>query len=191
MRALAAPCKFHGALESAFPGDRPHCLWRLDSLNGQLVLLVLSETEPELTEFCRQFSPDPHAWQTKAYDGLLERLSKGSRWRFRLTANPTKSLPSGESGKRGRVCAHITTEYQRQWLAEHAEKQGFRVEAFDVTESKWLRFRKKEGRSVSLLSVTYEGFLEVVDPALFRHAMENGIGRGKAYGMGLLTVMRG
>lgn len=190
MRALAAPGKFHGALESAFPGDRPHCLWRLDSLNGQLYLLLLSETEPVLTSFCAQFSETPQAWETKPYDSLLERLTDGSQWRFRLTANPTKSLPAKQTGQRGKVCAHITAEYQRQWLTEHAEKNGFRPEAFDVVQSKWLRFYKKDRRPVTLLSVTYEGILTVTDPALFRQTLTNGIGRGKAYGMGMLTVMR-
>ena len=43
---------------------------------------------------------------------------------------------------------------------------------------------------VSLLAVTYEGVLRVTDAALFRRTLTEGIGRGKAYGMGLLTVMR-
>ena len=191
MRAIAFPSKFHGALESAFPGDRPHNLWRLDSLNGKLYLLLLSDTEPELTSFCKQFSEYPDAWETRSYDGLLERLTVGSRWRFRLTANPTRSVGSGRQGVRGTVHAHITAEHQRQWLAERAEKHGFRLEGFDVVQSRWLRFYKKNGRPVTLLSVTYEGLLEVTDPALFRAAMTNGIGRGKAYGLGLLTVVRG
>ena len=41
-----------------------------------------------------------------------------------------------------------------------------------------------------LLGVTYEGLLTVTDVQAFREALTNGIGRGKAYGMGLLTVMR-
>ena len=85
----------------------------------------------------------------------------------------------------------VRGQNQRQWLAERAEKHGFRLEGFDVVQSRWLRFYKKNGRPVTLLSVTYEGLLEVTDMALFRDVMTNGIGRGKAYGQGLLTVMRG
>ena len=43
---------------------------------------------------------------------------------------------------------------------------------------------------MTLLTVTYEGVLEVTDAAAFREALTNGIGRGKAYGMGMMTVMR-
>ena len=39
-----------------------------------------------------------------------------------------------------------------------------------------------------MLSVTYEGVLTVVDAEIFKKALVNGIGREKAYGMGLLTV---
>jgi CRISPR system Cascade subunit CasE len=36
--------------------------------------------------------------------------------------------------------------------------------------------------------VLYEGELEVTDTAAFRQALEKGIGSGKAYGFGLLSV---
>ncbi len=191
MRALASPSRFHGALDSCFCGDRPKLLWRMDPLQNQQYLLLLSETKPDLTAFCEQFSKNSNDWETRDYDGLLDRIETGSQWRFRLTANPTKSIPSGDRQTRGKVCAHITTAYQKQWLLERAEKHGFALAAenFEVTESRWRRFYKRENRFVTLLSVTYEGFLEVTDPDLFRNVMVNGVGRGKAYGMGLLTVM--
>ena len=53
------------------------------------------------------------------------------------------------------------------------------------------RFRKPadENRLVDLLSVTFEGLLTVTDAELFRKTLTEGIGRGKAYGMGMLTVV--
>ena len=42
MTALAAPQKFHGAVESAFSGERRRRLWRLDRLGEKLYLLLLS-----------------------------------------------------------------------------------------------------------------------------------------------------
>ena len=44
---------------------------------------------------------------------------------------------------------------------------------------------------MTLLAVTYEGVLQVTDPEAFRNLLCQGMGRGKAYGLGLLTVMRG
>ena len=39
-----------------------------------------------------------------------------------------------------------------------------------------------------MLAVTYEGSLTVTDADLFRKALTEGIGREKAFGMGLLTI---
>ena len=43
MAALVAPQKLHGAVESAFAGERRRRLWRLDRLGERLYLLLLSE----------------------------------------------------------------------------------------------------------------------------------------------------
>ena len=55
MAALAAPQKLHGAVESAFGGERCRRLWRLDRLGEQLYLLLLSEDAPELSGVVEQF----------------------------------------------------------------------------------------------------------------------------------------
>ena len=189
LRALTAPQKLHGALESAFSGPRKRNLWRLDSLNGDLYILLLSEEKPELSAFCRQYCRTADDAQTKQYDGLLARITAGSVWHFRLTANPVKSQKKEDS--RGKVQAHITTAYQKEWLLSHCEKHGFRLseDSFDVTQSKWYQFYKSDRNRVSMLAVTFEGTLEVTDAELFRQALCAGIGRGKAYGLGMLTVM--
>lgn len=192
MKALAAPSHFHGAVERAFTGDRKRNLWRLDPLGGRQYLLLLSEDKPDLTEASAQFGisgVDP-AWETRDYTPFLQRITEESRWQFRLTANPTVSR--AREGMRGKRYAHITPFYQKHWLLEQSGRRGFSVEedAYEVVHCRWLRFRKGGGSMVSLLSVTFEGELTVTDPALLRKTLTEGVGRGKAYGMGLLTLMR-
>lgn len=194
MRALAAPNLFHGAIESSFDGERKRNLWRLDTLAGETYLMLLSEEKPDLTAMANQFGfAGPKSWETLSYDNLLERISTGTRWRFRLVANPTHKVSAG-AGKSGKIYAHITTDNQRGWLMKKAANHGFLVQdnEFMPVHSQWYRFRKKKGDShvVSLLSVTYEGILTVTDEGLFRQALIDGIGREKAFGMGLLTVAR-
>lgn len=196
MKALNAPNLFHGAIEHAFTGQRTRKLWRVDTLGGNKYLLLLSEEEPDLTAAAEQFGlPGVSSWETKAYDPLLRRIKEGTTWHFRLRANPTKCcVQSGQtSAIRGTVHAHITTEYQKEWLLERAEKHGFslRPDTFQTVESEWKIFRKGSERNrVTLLAVTYEGLLRVTDEELFCKTLTGGIGRGKAYGMGLLTVVR-
>ena len=90
MIALTSPQKFHGAVENSFSGERRRRLWRLDSLNGKLYLLLLSEELPDLTGLCAQFGTGA-APETRRYEPLLERVTPGSCWQFRLTANPTRT----------------------------------------------------------------------------------------------------
>ena len=46
------------------------------------------------------------------------------------------------------------------------------------------------GRSVTQRQVSMTGELQVTDPELLRAALVNGMGRGKAYGCGLMTLAR-
>lgn len=191
MRALLEPQKLHGAIEQAFPGERRRRLWRLDRLKGTLYLLLLSEEEPNLAGLAAQFGPEDGRAETRDYAPLLQRIAPGSAWQFRLTANPTKSRMESGQEKRGKVQPHITAEHQSKWLLDRAEKHGFALDpaAFTVTASGWLHFSKGDKNRVSLLSATYEGVLQVTDADLFRQTLTRGIGRGKAYGQGLLTVL--
>ena len=193
MTALAAPQKFHGVVENAFPGERRRRLWRLDHLGEKLYLLVLSEDVPDLSGAVEQFGTGA-APETKNYDPLLTRIQPGSCWQFRLVANPTKSCKDpADPQARGTVMAHCTIQYQKKWLLDRAEKHGFSLteDSFTVTRVQWHHFAKHGTRPVSLLAVTYEGVLQVTDPEAFRALLCQGMGRGKAYGLGLLTVMRG
>ena len=191
MIALANPQRFHGAVEQAFPGERRRRLWRLDPLGGKLYLMILSEDAPDLSGIEEQFGTGEPG-ETKSYNPLLERILPDSVWRFRLTANPTVSSASSSGPlERGKVQAHVTPEFQEEWLRARAEKHGFCLKSLQVTGSRWLRFQKgQQGKPVTLLSVVYEGILQVTDPVLLRQVLTEGLGRGKAYGQGLLTVTR-
>lgn len=195
MKALAAPNLFHGAIERGFSGTRARDLWRVDQRRDGTWLLLLSREEPDLSQAFRQFGAEgaEPVWETRDYAALLARITEGSRWHFRLTANPTVSRSDPDRpGARGTVYAHITPAHQTEWLLSRVDKLGFSLSAdeFGVTQSRWLRFRKgaEGGRPVTLLAVTFEGVLTVRDAERFRQTLTDGIGRGKAYGLGLLTV---
>lgn len=193
MMALESPSKIHGAVERAFEGER-ECrkLWRLDDLGGKKYVLILSEGYPDLESFSEQFGfLGKH--ETKDYTPLLNRISVGSKWYFRLTANPAFSKSRGD--KKSIKMPHITPEYQKKWLAERAEKCGFslNIDEFQTVRNKRYRFFKKSCDKtfrVSFLSVTFEGILTVTDEEKFKETLCKGIGREKAYGQGLLTIVR-
>jgi CRISPR system Cascade subunit CasE len=81
------------------------------------------------------------------------------------------------------------------WLTRKAATAGFElveVQGVDVVdamqrEPNVVRGRR-EGGVVTIEGVLFEGRLRVVDAQAFRAALVEGIGRGRAYGFGLLSV---
>ena len=68
-KALASPHMFHGTVERCFGGERKRNLWRIDHLNHQLYLMLLSPDKPDLSAAAEQFgvlSADC-PWETKSY----------------------------------------------------------------------------------------------------------------------------
>ncbi len=187
--ALASPNKFHGAVEEAFSERQERNLWRIDTLQGKTYLLILSSEKPDLSNIAEQFGYPDKCGESKEYDKLLRRIEKGSVWHFRLVANPTRSR--WEQGGRGKVTAHITEKYQLQWLQLQSEKKGFSIfpDTVSIKSSNWKIFYKSgKKHKVRILEVTFEGQLKVEDAALFKNTLIKGVGREKAYGMGLLTI---
>ncbi len=189
MKALYNLERLHGMIESSFLGERKRNLWRIDQQVGEDYLLLLSHTPPQTNTLPEQIGYKNSAWETKLYNSLLERITEGSKWYFRLTANPTMSKAM-EAGKRGKVKAITILPMQREWLKKQGDRKGFLLQdkQFDVIQSEW-RTIKKRGKEIQVLAVTFEGLLTVTNADVFCQTLTSGIGREKAYGMGLLTVV--
>lgn len=194
---------YHNWVEQSFPeevsaGQRQRHLWRIDQLAGKRYLLVLSAERPTINGL--EVYGVPGTAIVKSYDQLLNRLQQGQVLQFRLTANPVHTITV--PGKRqGRVVPHITVEQQRQWLIDRAEKLGFQLIkqtglvddqttwAFDIVGREWVMLHRKANRGVRLSRVTFEGLLRINDLSTFKQTLVKGVGREKAFGMGLLTVI--
>ena len=191
--ALSASGRFHGAVERAFEQKQNRNLWRIDKLRGKYYILILSEGIPNLKDFIEQFGDSKSSAETKEYDVLLNKITDHSVWRFRMVANPTHSVKT-KSG-RGKVMAHVTPEHQMEWLKAKAAANGFELvdDNCFVLANEWKNFYKSARRKdmrVRLMLVSFEGILRVTDVDAFRSALISGIGRGKAYGAGMLTISR-
>lgn len=192
MRALSSPGILHGAAESSFEGERARILWRIDVLNNSTYLLMLSSPRPDCAHLIQQLGYAGDSGETKQYDAFLANIQQGQRWRFRLRANPVKSASRADG--RGKRFAHVTQEQQKQWLLERAQKHGFALneDEFDVTDTRWEEFAKRAGEKqrVVIRTAAFEGLLTISDAELFKKALMEGIGHAKAYGCGLLTIIR-
>jgi len=157
-------------------------------------------------------SVEPPAWDalpagylirhaTKQVDGLFASLQAGARLRFRLRANPTRrvSRQHGRSDDRlvGKRVDLRREDEQIAWLERKGRDQcGFRIERLRlVPEVPNIRLQpepnvmgRRAGARITFGSVLFDGELSITDAELFQGALQNGVGSGKAYGFGLLSV---
>jgi len=132
------------------------------------------------------------------------RFTTGQRLHFRLVANPTRKIATikkqerqshskdelkeikGRHGKR----VPVRDEQLIDWLAGRAQKSGFSFDPERTLLQPGYIYVKKptEAQGTRLRSVRYEGILEVNDVDLFYKTLIRGIGTGKAFGFGLLSV---
>lgn len=194
---LASPQRVHAAVLSCFPAEESatgRILWRLDHLdNSRRQLMIMSPARPDLTALNEECGwPTTSGWRTADASRLLDTLAAGQHWRFRLTANPVRSVavPGGPRGVPVPLAAH----QQLDWLLERAERCGVRWQGEGigavVTRRETLVFRRNGSNRVTLSVAQFDGRLEVVDPSRLREVLTQGIGRAKGYGCGLLTLTR-
>lgn len=213
---LSSPHRMHAAVTMSFPdlpprdGTGPRVLWRVDHNSAAEVLLfVVSPGRPDLTHLVEQAgwpASQTPGWQTYDYGPFLDRLTAGSTWAFRLTANPVHSARTDRTkdGEPTKRTAHLTARHQTAWLLSRQQGAGFAVVdkpqdkrilqhgdelQMVVRDRRDLKFAKaSEKRTVTITTVTYDGLLRVTDPAVLRRTLAQGLGKAKAYGCGLMTL---
>lgn len=196
---LANPQKMHAAVLSSFPPDTSaltdagRVLWRVDQTRDSTALYVVSPAVPSFEHLQEQagWVQEP-SWQTSDYTQMLNRITKGQRYAFRLTANPVHTVTEG--GKKRRV-AHIVPFHQAQWLLERQDQLGSSLmdeaaeATFTTSKSTRLVFNRN-GRRVTIQQVTFDGILEVTAADQLRTVLTSGLGKARGYGCGLLTLAR-
>ncbi|MCQ9336128.1 type I-E CRISPR-associated protein Cas6/Cse3/CasE [Corynebacterium phoceense] len=198
-RYLSDPQDLHAAVRAAFPPDldesNGRILWRVDTRGHENILYIVGPEAPTPLNITEEAGWDTRPPQLADYDRFLDKLMNGQRWMFELVANPTYSESRGQ-GKRGKVKAHVSPEQQLQWLVGKSSRHGFtiREDATSVVERSRLDFYRNyeagpDNRNrVRIVTARFRGILQITDVKVFRETMRNGIGRGRGYGCGLLTL---
>ncbi|MDQ3132470.1 MAG: type I-E CRISPR-associated protein Cas6/Cse3/CasE [Acidobacteriota bacterium] len=198
--------------ERRTPRSEYNLLHRLDfdARSGKAVLLVQSNIAPDWSFLNEDYAVRV---ECKTVHEQYSNVENGMRLLFRLQANPTKRVGKSdtkadkrfhESKIRRRVeligDEHETVEEKQiKWLARKGENAGFcltnvrikdNVENAVAAAQGKIKFRKNrsDDRKITFGSVVFEGVLEVTDAGKFREALQTGIGTGKAYGFGLLSI---
>lgn len=187
-RDLADPYQMHRTLARVYaPNDDtppPRFLWRLESggpLGGHGVVLVQAampgrwEALTDLGGYVSSLQAD------KAVDtGRF--VQPGRRYYFRLLANPVVT-------RQGRRLGLHRQEEQLQWLERQGQRLGFDVAGADISGRERIVMRKAGGDRPNVKdAVLFDGELIARDAEALRAALVDGVGHGKAFGMGLLSL---
>lgn len=184
-RDLADAYQMHSTLMRLVDGGGGRPLWRLETGKGGRPPFLLVQTEttpvPEL------LSPDDDeyfmSFESKQ-NQLVRSLQEGDGVRFRLRANPTVT----RAGKRHGL---LREEEQREWIDRQLGRSGLKSHGVRILGAQREQFWRRRGKSpVTLLGVTFDGYCSVTDPAAVENAVRVGIGHGKSFGFGLLTLGR-
>lgn len=177
---LCSAYDLHRLLWRCFP-DRPEAqrdfLFRCDEAGAELKILMLSREKPVQSAWAgwdgvKEFAPDFQA---------------GSWFQFRLRSNPTVRANQG-----GKLRALTGEDELAGWLERKGARHGFELRSEpEFAACRLTQFTKSnDGRAVSLNVVDASGVLVVADGAAFGEAFCRGVGRGRAFGCGMLLLKR-
>jgi len=199
-RELANPYELHRSLMCSFPDglempDDERVLFRVDTdgQTGAPTVLMQSFHQPDWgwlddSGAKNYLLPDtrwpPDVFHNPATKSFELNLAEGQLLAFRLRANPTVK----RQGKRHGL---YRTGDQMEWLSRKAQRGGFRiVRAAVIREDEETGWQRRAGanRRITLFAVLFDGLLQVVDPDRMSGTVQRGIGSGKAFGFGLLSL---
>lgn len=192
---VAHPYQMHCTVMSAFPDDldteTERILWRVDShrRTGALHLLVQSQGEPDWGWLDANGQPRPYLAPVDARNPAVKQVDlqfdPGQILSFRLFANPTKRLGKTYGADKGKRVGIYRPEDQLSWLDRKAADAGFSVLSATLNASGKTQDRTQ---NLELFGIRFDGLLQVADPRRLVTAINQGIGSGKAFGFGLLSV---
>lgn len=197
-QALADSHALHRLVMSAFPQAAPGeearqafgILYRvdMDEKTGVPSLLLQSRVRPDWSPLAPLLLSPPEQ-DAKDVARYYDALAPGSILRFRLRANPTRRIPANRphdslTGKRVNL---QSDEEQQAWLTRKLSEVGCQLGECSIRPG-LTRQGRREGQRISHGTVVFDGLLRVDDADLLRAGIRAGIGAGKAYGFGLLSL---
>ncbi len=178
----------HQRIMQAFPDeqrDKPRADWNVLFRHepDSNIILVQTAIEPDWSRLQQGYLAKH---MTKPFDPNASQLDAGRIVQFRLKANPSK-----RDQKTGKTVGLYHQSNQLAWLKQRASQNGFTLLSVDTIPTPNVFGRKGNGTSpIQIVTVLYQGVLQITDPLLFITAIHQGIGRGRSYGCGLLSIAR-
>ncbi|WP_149180220.1 type I-E CRISPR-associated protein Cas6/Cse3/CasE [Streptomyces sp. TRM49041] len=162
-------------------------LYRIDETEHASTLLVQA-TVPLATDRLPQGYG--HA-QAKDLSPMFSVLRKDMQVRYRITVNPAKRqrLTLEEKGRRGQIIP-LSGQAADDWWTRKALDAGLQLISALPTPQQPAKPQRRSPQPSTMRHslIRYDGTATVTDPTALTTALLEGIGRGKSYGAGLLSL---
>ncbi|WP_435600222.1 type I-E CRISPR-associated protein Cas6/Cse3/CasE [Streptomyces sp. C10-9-1] len=160
-------------------------------------LFRIDEDDETSTVLVQATVPLDHAGLPTGYDDvrikqlkpMFAALRPGLGVRYRIALNPAKRerLPLEQKNRRGRIVP-LTGAEADQWWARRAREAGLHLTSVIPTPLRPVRPHGRNAPPVRHSLIRYDGTATITDPVALTQALLQGIGRGKPYGAGLLSL---
>ncbi|MEV0645636.1 type I-E CRISPR-associated protein Cas6/Cse3/CasE [Phytomonospora sp. NPDC050363] len=157
-------------------------LYRIEADPPAVRLLAQTRDEPRLGRLPEGYG----TCETTDLRPLLDALTSGARVEYRIAANATKR-PAGRPGEKAGKLLTLSGSDAEEWWRQRAAASGLDVDTLTATRQESARSGDQR-RPIKHVITRFDGLGTVTDPDLLRTAVEEGIGRAKAYGCGLLSI---
>ncbi len=155
-------------------------------LNAQkFELLVQSGAKPDWSALPPRYAEDP---KVKSVD-LVSNIQDGATLRFWLRANPTIRKSQSRA-----IVPLLRQDEQLDWLRRKGEIHGFEVvDAIAQQRPTLLGFKQRpddpdKKQRILINCVDFGGILRIIHAEKFADALQDGVGRSRPYGCGLLAI---
>ena len=174
---LAVPSKLKATLSNVVAGGR--FLYRIENVpldkNGYMQpLVVVSENKPDPA---LSGKPSGFLSAIETYEYRIP-VRHGMVYKFFLKANPSAKILFFNSEIEG-------CELQIKWLESESISNGFQLLDCSVKHDGYI---SSDENKIRFLSAIFEGSMKITDENRFTKMLYNGIGRGKDFGLGLVSV---
>ncbi|MFJ2841557.1 type I-E CRISPR-associated protein Cas6/Cse3/CasE [Streptomyces griseofuscus] len=193
----------HRRVMSLFPDGIPEqarahfgVLFRVEDTPRGSHLLLQSNQPPDPARLPAQYA----TLTTRPLDALLDALEPGRTLHYRCTASPVRK-PGATTRAHYKLPAVVPLNGTAadEWWHRQADQAGLKTltlhsQPVDAARDRQYPAdttradRAKHSNRIHHHRVRFDGTATVTDPDLLRTAVLSGIGRGKAYGCGLLSI---
>ncbi|MFF2508680.1 type I-E CRISPR-associated protein Cas6/Cse3/CasE [Streptomyces sp. NPDC058067] len=165
--------------------EKTGALFRLDESPHGFSIIVQSGVAPDLSRLNKEYG----LAQSKYLTPLLSQLTTGTTVHYRLTANATRKLGQNTTAGRPGQIVPLHGAEAEAWWERQTHAAGLSLLSVHSTRLSDARGeRASDKRAITHARTRFDGAATVTDVDALTQRLAAGIGRGKSYGCGLLSI---